>query len=168
MGEGVELSSPNDTGNHNFSLWRFALWPGVNKALKITLKINDGTYELNGKHVLKCFVGLAHPAPLQDGAPTDIPYTGNQAWKALVSQPSSHAVHSTLQAYLTADEIILMLVYCSKKKQMWLNWCWKLSPQNISRLQMLKCTEVANIKVHFKDLQLIQTWYVWYYICVWY
>lgn len=53
------LSSPDDTGNHDFSVWHSALWPCVNNALKLTLKINNSTYELNGKRVLKCFVGLA-------------------------------------------------------------------------------------------------------------
>lgn len=85
------------------------------------LKINDSTYEINGKHMLKCFVGLAYSAPLQDGAPADIPYTGNQAWKVLASQTRNCAVYSTLQTYLTANEIISVLVYSSKKKQMWLN-----------------------------------------------
>lgn len=115
------LSSPDDTGNHDFSIWHLALWPCVNNALKLTLKINNSTYKLNGKRVLKCFVGLACSAPLQDGALTDIPYISNQAWKALVSQPRGHAMYSTLQAHSTANEIILMLIYCSKKKQMWLN-----------------------------------------------
>lgn len=109
LGEGVELSSPDDRDNHDhdFSVWHLALWPCVNNALKLMLKINDSTYKLNGKHVLKCFVGLAYSAPLQDGAPTDIPYTNNQDWNTLVSQTRSPAVYSTLQAYLTANEIIL-------------------------------------------------------------
>lgn len=113
--------------------------------------------------MLKCFAELGYSAPLQDRALTDIPHTGNQAWKALVFQTRDHAVYNTLQTYLTANEIILMLAYCSKKKQMQLDWCWKLSPQNISWLQMLKCTEVVNIKVYFKDLQLISMWHLWYY-----
>lgn len=115
-----ELSSPDDIGNRDF-LWHLALWPCVNNALKLTLKINDSTYELNGKHVLKCFAELGYSAPLQDRALTDIPHTGNQAWKALVFQTRDHAVYNTLQTYLTANEIILMLAYCSKKKQMQLD-----------------------------------------------